>query len=159
MAEDGPGTATEAAAGTAAGVRPPRPANWNWGTMTRGERPTTKLVRIQMNKTWGPAEPLQRATVVGLVDSAREENKARAGLCPFDATRSKIENREEEEEKGEKREGGDVALIRPASAPRTPPPPTCVLSVRALQSDMNMGCVCAAAQLALVQCRAIHDDR
>jgi len=35
-AEYGPGAAAEAAAGTAAGVRPPRPADWV--TMTRGQR-------------------------------------------------------------------------------------------------------------------------
>ena len=34
--------------------------------------------RWDLNITWGPAKPLQRATVVGLVDSAREENKTRA---------------------------------------------------------------------------------
>ena len=35
-AEDGPGAATEAAAGTAAGVRPPRPADWD--AMTRFQK-------------------------------------------------------------------------------------------------------------------------
>jgi len=51
------------------------------------ERPKTALEtarreaefssRWDQNITWGPAEPLQWATVVGLVDSAREKNKAR----------------------------------------------------------------------------------
>ena len=47
-----------------------------------------------LGSTWGPAEPLQWATVVGLVGSAREKNKARAvieiyripmkrGRCPW----------------------------------------------------------------------------
>jgi len=31
--------------------------------------------RWELNTTWGPAEPLQWATVVGLVDSARENIK------------------------------------------------------------------------------------
>ena len=34
--------------------------------------------RWDLNITWGPAKPLKCATVVSLVDSAREENKARA---------------------------------------------------------------------------------
>jgi len=34
--------------------------------------------RRDLKTTWGPAEPLQWATVIGLVDSAREKNKARA---------------------------------------------------------------------------------
>jgi len=54
------------------------------------ESPTTKLEtarreatstfrsRWDLNVAWGPAKLLQWATVVGLVDSAREENKARA---------------------------------------------------------------------------------
>ena len=34
--------------------------------------------RRDLTIAWGPAEPLQWATVVGLVDSASKENKARA---------------------------------------------------------------------------------
>jgi len=34
--------------------------------------------RWDLNIAWGPAKLLQWATVVGLVDSAREESKARA---------------------------------------------------------------------------------
>jgi len=34
--------------------------------------------RRDLKITWGPAEPLQWATVAGLVDSASEKNKARA---------------------------------------------------------------------------------
>ena len=33
--------------------------------------------RRDLKTTWGPAEPLQWATVIGLVDSASEKNKAR----------------------------------------------------------------------------------
>ena len=44
-AEDGPGAAAEAAAGTAAGLRPPGPANW--GAMTRGQWKNRKL------RQWG----------------------------------------------------------------------------------------------------------
>jgi len=39
-AEYGPGAAAEAAAGTAAGLRPPRPSNW--GLMTRGQKKNWK---------------------------------------------------------------------------------------------------------------------
>ena len=55
--------------------------------------------RKDMKITWGPAKLLQRATVIGFVDSAREKNKARAvvrtylepgvptpGLYPSDTT-------------------------------------------------------------------------
>jgi len=35
--------------------------------------------RWDLVTTWGPAEPLQWATVVALVDSASEKNKARSG--------------------------------------------------------------------------------
>jgi len=55
-----------------------------------GESPTKKLEtarreatstfrsRWDLNIAWGPAKLLQWATIAGLVDSAREENKARA---------------------------------------------------------------------------------
>ena len=76
---------------------------------------------MDLNTTRGPAEPLQWATVVGLVVSARATSKARAvdeiyrihldgddtaGLHPFDATRSKIENREEDKERRRRRRRG-----------------------------------------------------
>jgi len=59
----------------------------------------------------------------------------------------KGEERGEKEEEEEEEEGG-VALIRLASAPPSPQPlqapSTCVLRAL-LQSDMDVGCVCAAA--------------
>jgi len=59
--------------------------------------------RWDLSTAWGPANPLQWATVVGLVDSASEENKARAvveiylepraipitRLDPFDTTKTR----------------------------------------------------------------------
>jgi len=73
--------------------------------------------------------------------------------------RERREERRKKKKKKKKRGGwGDVALIRPlAHHQATPPPPqapfTCVL--RALQSDMDVGCVCAAAQSGLAQYRTI----
>jgi len=70
-AEDGPGAAAEAAAGRAAGVRPPRPENWEkfdekpTKTLERARREATSKFRSRwdLNITWGPAEQLQRTTV------------------------------------------------------------------------------------------------
>ena len=114
MAEATEDVAGSSDAAAAAGMRPQRPVDCAAAGAAGGAdgalleaawREATLQPRSwwDLGTTWGPAEPLQWATVVGLVDSASEKYKARAvveiylnrgryplGLHPFDTTKRDI---------------------------------------------------------------------